>query len=162
MFSLPEPLDRFIVGGVRGQVKTTQSLNSNDFALLKQLPGFLNRITCTNLLARMSPETHQGAAIPTGIGLGMKSAVRGIMIFCFAGRTHLETLHGRKRPVIWDVHNDGVTRAAVRAIDKRIPETSVLWVKQLPQTIFTYAYIRGNKRPAVFLCLALVNGKVRI
>jgi hypothetical protein len=55
-----------------------------------------------------------------------------------AFRAHLEPGHGGFGAVVWDVLDDAKARAAIGAIDERVPIPAVIRVKQLPLAFRTY------------------------
>ncbi len=77
------------------------------------------------------------AAFGAGIGLGMKSSVRRIVVFRLAGRTHLKMPHGGLGTVIGDIIDDGVARPAVGAINKRIQIAPIIGIEKLPPAVIT-------------------------
>ena len=87
-------------------------------------------------------KADEGPTIFAGIGLGVKSSVSGIIVFRLAGITHLKMSHGGLGAVIGDVIDDGVTRAAVGAVNKWIQIASILGIKKLVQTVFTDRNVR--------------------
>jgi len=72
-----------------------------------------------------------GAAVWTGIGLGMEPPVKGIIILSLTYRAHGEFSHGGLGPVIGDIFNNGIPGAAIGAVDKRVFIPPVFRVKHL-------------------------------
>ena len=82
------------------------------------------------------------SACGTGIGLGMKSPVIGVIVFGLTGRTHLKVPHRGLGAVIGNIIDNGVARPAVGAIDKRVTIAPICGVKKLPEAVFAYGNIR--------------------
>ena len=80
----------------------------------------------------------------TGVGLGVKAAVRGILVLLAAPRTEHEAAHGRVGPVIRDVDDDGVARAAVRAVGEGIFKAAILGIEQLVPAVGAGGQIGQN------------------
>ena len=91
----------------------------------------------------------------------MVAAVFNVVIFPLAVRAHGKGLHGSLRPVIGNVLDDGQTRAAVGAVNKRIAIAAVLRIQQLPQTVGADGDIRGDEGVTAGLPQALYNRKIR-
>jgi hypothetical protein len=89
----------------------------------------------------------------------MKSPVGGIIILCFALRTHGKNRHSRIRPVVRDSPGDTIPGTAVRTIYERVLITPVLPIKKLFQTIIADRYVGGDMRKSAFIN-ALDNSKV--
>ena len=87
-------------------------------------------------------KTDMGSAVVTGIGLGMKAPVGGLIILGLAGGAHCKMPHGRFGPIIGNIVNDGVTGSAVGAVDKRIVIAPVAGIQQFSQAIVTNRDIR--------------------
>jgi len=66
-----------------------------------------------------------------GVGLGMKAPVRRVLILLPTRRAKRERRHRGIRPVVRHLANNGKTRAAVGAVNKRITVAAVIRVKQL-------------------------------
>src|SRR5579859_2233219 len=73
--------------------------------------------------------------------LGMKTAVYWVGVFTRASRAEREAGHGRQRPVIGQVANDGEARAAVGAVNERVQIAPVGRVKQLAQAIVAQGHV---------------------
>jgi hypothetical protein len=65
----------------------------------------------------------------------MKPAIVRIFIFGTAERTHGENLHCGPLPIVWDILNDAIARAAVGAIQKGIGKPTIPGRKELVETI---------------------------
>jgi hypothetical protein len=138
-FAFSKPFYGQTIGGITGEVKSSQTFESDDRSRSKEIgtllyrfriPGFPVRrgeriLLFYRCLGQPDPRTADG----TGIGLGMKAAVRGIVIFRLTGRAHLERGHGGEGPVIRNVFDNGEPRATVRAVDEGIAIPPIPWVK---------------------------------
>lgn len=65
----------------------------------------------------------------------METAVRRIMVLRLAIRTHAKAGHGGGRPVVRNILNDGVTRAAIGAVGERITEAAIFGIINIAQAI---------------------------
>jgi hypothetical protein len=72
----------------------------------------------------------------------MEASVHGIFVFGPAIATHGEYSHGGIRPVVRDAGDDGISGAAVCAIDERIEKAPVSGIEKLTETIFAHIAIR--------------------
>ena len=75
------------------------------------------------------------AARRAGVRLGVEAAVGGILVFVSTGLAHREAAHRGRGAVVRDVEDDRVPRAAVRAVDERIPEPPVGGVQELAEAV---------------------------
>ena len=99
-------------------------------------------IVCKNLLSHTVMKGYTGSADGTCIGLGMKTPVFRIIVFMLALGTHGKIPHGCFGAIIGDIINNGISRAAVGAIDKRIAKTAIHWIEQLPSAVVTNRHVR--------------------
>jgi len=123
-------------------MESAQPLNGNYRSSFQEGDGFLDGGVAGYGETVTVVEKDARPAVPTGIGLGMKATVCGILIFFVTGRTHLDLLHGGHGPIIGYICDDGVTRTAVGAINERISESPILRSSQLSETIGADAHIR--------------------
>ncbi len=77
------------------------------------------------------------AADRTGDGLGVVAAVSGIAVFALTIGTLHEVCHTGVRAIIRQCVDDGIARAAVDAINKRIAVATIRFIKQFALTILT-------------------------
>jgi hypothetical protein len=94
----------------------------------------------------------------------MKSSVPRIMIFPEAVRAHDKTRHSSVRPIIGDGSRYGISRAAVRAVDKGIEVSSVSRIEQFVQAVIADRDIGRDqgKRQTAGLVHTGVYGKIGI
>ena len=91
--------------------------------------------------------TEQGylrATLPTGIGLGMKAAVGGVVILGLAGGAHVKARHRSLGSIVGNAAGDGVARAAVGAVEEGIPVTTVGRVKEFAHAVGASGCIRRD------------------
>jgi hypothetical protein len=143
-----------VIGCIHGKVKSAQALYGKDVALGKERDGLLDGVGAVNPVSGLVMKEYGRTALPAGIGLGMEPAVFRIVILPLTGRTHAKGVHGRDRPVIGDVFNDGIPRSAIRTVDKRVLEPSVFRIFQLLQTVHAYTDIRRYEGGAFMRCKA--------
>ena len=84
------------------------------------------------------------AADPTGVGLCVEAAVGGVVVLGLAVGAHFEARHRGLRAVVGDAAGDGVTRAAVGAVEEGIAVAAVGWSEQFAQAIGTGGGVGGN------------------
>ena len=84
----------------------------------------------------------------------MEPPVGRVVVLRGAPGAQHEFRHCCLRPVIGHVAHDGEPRAAVRAVDERIPEAPVAGVGQLTQAVRTGRGICRHQRPALAARLA--------
>ena len=75
----------------------------------------------------------------------MKPPVIRIVIFFPACGAHAEFLHGGSAPVIGDIHDYGIARPTVSAVDERVAEPPVAWISHFRKALGADAYIRGDE-----------------
>ena len=125
ILSGPQYSNCFIVRGVTGQEKTTQSFDGQDFSLLKKMTGSRYRIGLVYYVAVVINQLDPGTTFRAGIWLSMKASIQRIVIFRLALRAHLEVAHGGLGAVIWHTLNYGKPWATISAVGKGIPVTAV-------------------------------------
>ena len=126
MFPLPQDIDSLSAGGIAGQQESPQSLDGQDSALPQQAGGGTDDIATGNGFARSVNQIQAGSAHGAGIGLGMKTAVQGIVILPLAVGAHPELTHGGLRPVVGYVFDDGEAGSAVGAVGEGVTIAPVL------------------------------------
>src|SRR4030042_2434349 len=89
-------------------------------------------------------QLDMGTTYRTGIRLGVKSPVFRIVIFSFTIRTQLKYGHGGVRPVVRNGPCDRISGSAVCTVNKGVEVSSVISVKEFPETVLTYRHIRRN------------------
>src|SRR5690242_14906081 len=98
----------------------------------------------------------------------MKSSIERIFIFTAAGPTQGEWRHGGGGAVIRQLANQGVTGAALGAINKRITEAAVVRILHFAQAIVAgeviwwHMYLRGRIfiTGKDFECIEILTGRV--
>lgn len=85
------------------------------------------------------------ATFCAGIRLGMKAAVKRIVVFGLAGGTHGKVSHGGQGAVVGDVADDGVARPAVGAVGERVVVTPVGGVEDFRQAVGADADVGGDE-----------------
>ncbi len=144
-------------------MKPTQSLDGQNLPLVQHLcrPGNCLRGVFVLPVSLCIGQKNPGATNRAGIGLGMKTTIQGIVVFLLAILAHDKPFHGCLGPVIGNIFNNGVPRAAIGTIDKGIFKSSVLWVIHLRQTRFTNTDIGRNQGIAKVALPAFNNLKTR-
>ena len=87
--------------------------------------------------ARPVQEAGSGTALGAGVRLGVEATVAGVLVLPPALRTHLEMDHGGSRPVVGQAPGDREPRAAVGAVDERVPVAAIAGIEQLPDAVIT-------------------------
>ena len=165
---------RLLVGGVACQVKSAQTLDSDDTAVGQQLNTAVDNGVA--VLARGADDRRRGGfarliaharlvpcnmrpAIKAGIGLRVKTPVEWVGILRGALGTHGKTIHRRGRSVIRQRSDDGKARAAVGAVDKGVVIASVGGIEQLAQAIVAGGDIGRDERRVRGLVLRCYDAK---
>ena len=144
---------------INSKVKSAQAFDGNNASFQEQIDCFLNRVCCLYFTTALIKKHQARPALPAADRLGMKPAIKRVMIFPFTLRTQGKRLHGCLVTVVGNILNDGEAGAAVGAVYERIAVSSVGRVKQLPETIITHIAVRGNKRHPVCERFTFMNGK---
>ena len=119
VLALAERGDGLLAGGVGGQVVAAQALDGEDAAVAEEFGGRLERVFAVVV------QGQPGAAGRAAGRLGVEAAVGGVVVFGRAPLAHRERRHGRQRPVVGHVADDGEPGPAVGAVDERVPEPPV-------------------------------------
>lgn len=90
------------------------------------------------MLSAEIPKPQCRTAIRASDGLSVEPAVCDIVILGGTTFAHRESGHRGRRTVVWQLTDDGESRAAVGARHKRMPITSVGGVEQLRYTVVAY------------------------
>src|SRR5512136_1265405 len=113
-------------------METTESLDGNDPAAPDSRRCSQGGIIAAgDHIAGRIPELEIRTAIRAGIGLRVKAAVTGILVFQAALRAHRERTHRGVDTVVGEGFDDGKTRTAVRAVGERVAVTPVLRAENL-------------------------------
>ena len=109
------------IAGIGQKLESSNAFERDDFSLQQRLDRIFDRAV------------ELRAADRAGIGLGVKAAVRRILVFFAAGGTQHELAHRRVGPVVRNVDDDGVTRAAVGAVGEGIFKAAVARDRTIPR-----------------------------
>jgi len=142
VFLLPQAFHRPFIGCVDSQMKSPETLDGDYLAGFEQTDHLRDRFGPFNGPARTIAEEKTGPALPACYGLGMKPPVKRILVLLPAPLTHGEGCHARLFPVIGNILDDGVTGAAVRAVDKGVAISPVKGIVHLPQAVVADAHVR--------------------
>ena len=105
----------------------------------------------------LSVAIHQpgrGTAFRTGVRLRVEPAVAGVVVFLPASGAHLEPGHGGERAVVRHSPHDREARAAIGAVDERVPEPPVRRIEQLGEAIGAGGAVRRDERVRLARALA--------
>ena len=130
MLAFAKTLDGGGIRGVDAQMESADALDGDDLAGEQAVDGSGYRSVGTESVlpsGRFEPDAR--AAIPAGVGLGVKAAVERIVVFGLAGRAHCELRHRGLRPVVGNAARDGEARAAVGAVEEGIAIAAVVRTK---------------------------------
>ena len=142
MFTLSKGCYSSLVLRIHHQVKAPQALDGQNVARLQQANSLCYGILDCHCCPLVVEKLHHGPTNRAGIGLSVKPAVHGIIIFSLALGTHLKVSHGGFGPVIGDIIDDGVTGTAVGAVNKRVLITPVPRVQQFLQAVIANGHVR--------------------
>ncbi len=147
VFSLAQPPNRRVAGGVHQQMEPSESLDRHDLSSTDPLDRCGDRLVPfaeERPGAVQQPELRP--AIRAGVGLGMEPAVAGIVVFGPAPGTLRKTPHGGVRAVIREPLNDAETRAAVRAVGERIAIAAVGGIQEFREALRAGRDVRKDER----------------
>jgi len=152
---------RLFVGGIAGQMESSQTLDGDDPAACQQLDtAFDDGIAglargadgwcCVdtrwyNVAIRLAPRNVR-PAFKAGVGLRVKPPIERVGILCGAGGAHGKAIHRGCRSVIGQRANDGKARSAIGAVDKGIVKASVGGVEQLAQAVVACGDVGRDER----------------
>ena len=124
------------VGRVAHQVVAAHALDRKDGPVAEELPCAAERILALSHEPAVGlGEAEVGAADRARVGLGVKAPAGGIVVFALAVRALAERAHGGVRAVVGQALDEGVTRAALRAVDERIAMTPVGGVEEFAAAV---------------------------
>ena len=89
-----------------------------------------------------------------GEGLGVKAALKRVLVIGFAGITRLKACHGGVFPVIGQFFDGAIPRAALGATGKWIKIKAAVGVEQVVNTVGADAVVRRNVSENLDSCAA--------
>ena len=92
----------------------------------------------------------------------MKTSVERLVVFALTPFAHLKSAHRRLRTVVWNVFDDGETRSAIRAVNKRITKSAVAFVEKFAPTFGANTRVGRDERVFRLTNLASDNAKISI
>ncbi len=137
---------RLLAGGVGGQVVAAEALDGEDLAAAEESGGRPERVRAV-VVARIE-QRQPGTAGRAAGGLGVETAVGGIVVLGRAPLAHLERRHGGQRPVVGHVADDGEPGTAVGAVDERVLVPPVGRVAELAQAVRAGRGVRRHQGAA--------------
>ncbi len=143
-------------------MKTAQAFDGEDGAVLQQPSCPVDGLGALGQHPLPIPQFHPGAAIGTGVRLGMESTVARIVVFAFAGWAQAKLGHGGVGPVVRNVLDDGVARSAIGAIGEGVPIAAVGGVAQVGQAVRAGGDIRRNEHELAGGILRIADRKLLI
>ena len=127
-------------------MKAAEPLYGGNFAVLNLSEQLRNFVLSKNKIAFFILQFEMRAADVAGVGLCVKTTIKGIFIFLQTVRAHRECFHARLRTVIGKMRRDGIARTAVRAVDKRITIPTIIFVGEFLEARFTDGGIGRDNR----------------
>jgi hypothetical protein len=127
-----QPRDRRAVVGTTREMDAADALHRDDRARDQRPRSALDVVAAAG---RVADQPHPRAAGRTRVRLRVEAAVGRVVVLRPARAAHREPRHRRQGPVVGDPAHDGEPRAAVRAVDERIPEAPVAGIAQLRQAV---------------------------
>jgi hypothetical protein len=122
-------------------VESAEAFDGDDFPGLEKLTGFRNGIGTVHGFTGAFMEANGRPTIPAGVGLSMEPPIQRFFILITTSFTHGEGSHGGFIPIVGYILDDGVTGAAVGAIDKGIAVSSIPRIIHFPQAVITDVHI---------------------
>jgi hypothetical protein len=92
----------------------------------------------------------------------MEAAIRRIVVFGLARRTHRENFHRSVRAIVRQGFNDAEARATIRAVGERIEVAPIRRIENLAQAIRASGDIGQDERSFAASVFALANLKSRV
>ena len=143
LLTCPQHCHRLRVKRVAGQMKSAQPFDSHDATVFQHLHRRVQRqLAGDNPIGRTPLKLR--AAVRARHRLGVKTSVRRVAVFRFARRAEREWRHGRGRAVIRHGADNGKTRAAVGAVNKRVTIAALVRIVHLRKARGTGGGIRYN------------------
>ena len=102
------------------------------------------------------------SAFRARVGLRMKSPIARIVIFRLASRAHAESRHGGIRPVVRNVADDSVARAAIRTVGERIAIAPVGRIGEIVVAVGAGSHVRRYQDEFARLRPAFANCEIQI
>ena len=127
-------------------MKPAQSLHRHDKPCMQCFRSSADGIFTLDFFPRPLPQLGLRTATPAGVRLGVKAAIRRVVILRLTRRTHGKNRHRSAWPVIGDVAHDGEARPAVGAVDERIAVSPVRRLEEFPPTVCTDGNVRRDER----------------
>ena len=90
----------------------------------------------------------------------MKSSVPRIVVLRLASRAHAKARHGCVRPIVRNVPDDRVTRAAVGAVGELITKAPVGRIAEIAVAVGAGGHVRRYQHELALLCLAFSNPEI--
>ncbi len=150
-FALAQRGDGSGIAGIAGEVITANALDGEDTPQAQQIGRARNR-------GRIGIAIEQVArtAGGTGDGLGVEAAVGRVGVLRFAQRVHGPMAHGGAGAIVRQTFDDGITRAAVGAVDIWIAIARVGGIAHFGETVGADGEVGRNtgQRRAGAACFA--------
>lgn len=148
VFAMAERRDGDFVGRSDEEVVAADALDGGDGAVAQPLRGLVDGFpgVLGQALARGVPERDARAAHGAGVGSRVETPVGGVVVFALAGRALAKGAHRRARPVVGQIFQNRVARAALRAVDKRVTVPAILRCQQFGAAIGAEREIGWNGR----------------
>ena len=176
LLAFAQTADRVIVTRIHHQMKSTQSLDRDDFPFTNRLGGgeqgivirrtgvapvsmFFESATGEMPVATF-PKFQPRPANRARIRLGVEAAVARVVVFGLALRAHRERLHRGVRAVVGQGLDDAEARAAVGAVGERIAVAAVFGIEDFAQAIRARGDVRQNERGFVAAGFAGADFKI--
>ena len=142
-----QPLHRQVGGGVTREVIAPEPLDGDDGAACQcVLGGHECSIgTLDHAIRLLEPDAR--TALGARDGLGMETAVGGIVVFLRAGVAQRERAHGGVRSVVGELHRDREPGSAVGAIDEGVAGAAVRRIGHLGQAVVAHGDVGRHEGP---------------
>ncbi len=111
-------------------METTDPFHGNELSRPDRAGGLLDGPMSSGVR-----EHQPRAADRTGVGLGVKAPVGGILVLCPAPAAHFKVAHGGIDAIVGDRVDDAESRPAGGAVGKRISITTVAGIEDLPEAL---------------------------
>src|SRR4030095_13474350 len=154
MFPRPKTPHGITIKSITGKVVSAESLNRQDHSSPQQPRGAGDRVAYKDLVPSGIQKANSRAALRASIRLSMKAAIGRVVEFALAVVTHFKTGHGRALAIVGNVLDNGKSRTAIGAVNKRIAIAPIRGIEKLSEQVVTGGRVRRNQRTPFFIALA--------
>lgn len=135
LLAVAQPRHRLGITRVTGEMEAAQALDGDDLAAQHARHRSGNRVYARHRHALRIEQHQAGAAIRTGVGLGVEAAMLRRLVLAQTGRALRERRHAGGGAVVGQRARQRVARAALGAVDEGVTVAPVRGVEKLRQAV---------------------------